>query len=574
MKYYILSLLLISGTINLYSQSNQIEVPVPPAPNAASLGQYGDIPVGESSGTANVSIPIHSVATRAINVPINLNYHTNGIRVAEEASLVGLGWSLNAGGMITRTVRGFDDFGNRSLSLACSGAGNVYDNYWDLANSGEIPMGPVIGPFDNNKYIAEKNVAEDSDGIIEFSDGTQIPIADLCQEEGTAKDMESDLYSFNLPGLSGKFIIDGSGAFRVLSAAKISIEIEVNAYDDVRWVITSPNGTKYYLGQDVNSRQLTYQYSQSTTFFDGAQQAGGCIGQTGAQPDSYIGTWYLDKIVAPLGGDLLPEEVFFEYKRHTTAGSNDRYYPLPGYSARKMYREYIEVQSESNQGCASIPELEREYRTISFMAYDNIYLDRIHAPTIQEEVLFSIKGDRADLKNGLQLDQVLVKRNGQSYRQVDLSYEFFNSVVTSSENKWVSDAVFQTDGSGNPLIDWNISTIPDYAILPDFENKRLKLRNVDHHSFDGSAGLSYSLNYYEELPTKTSYSTDYWGFYNGVHANEVFYSNINGQVLYYPDNLPIVAFNDDGADRSVNDEKVKGALLQSITYPTGGHTNF
>ena len=80
-----------------------------PAPNAASLGKYGDIPVGYFTGVTSNDIPIHTVQEGPLSVPISLSYHASGIKIGEPASWVGLGWSLNAGGIISRTVLGTPD---------------------------------------------------------------------------------------------------------------------------------------------------------------------------------------------------------------------------------------------------------------------------------------------------------------------------------------------------------------------------------------------------------------------------------------------------------------------------------
>ncbi len=85
---------------------------IPPSPEAAALGKYGDIPVSYYTGMANVSIPIYTIPLGELSVPINLNYSTNGIKVEEEASWAGLGWALQTGGVITRSVRDIDDFLN------------------------------------------------------------------------------------------------------------------------------------------------------------------------------------------------------------------------------------------------------------------------------------------------------------------------------------------------------------------------------------------------------------------------------------------------------------------------------
>src|ERR1700722_14091171 len=71
-------------------------------PEAAAFTKYGNIPVSTYTGTANVSVPLYTIQEGDINLPISVNYHTGGIKVQEEATWVGLGWSLDAGGQITR----------------------------------------------------------------------------------------------------------------------------------------------------------------------------------------------------------------------------------------------------------------------------------------------------------------------------------------------------------------------------------------------------------------------------------------------------------------------------------------
>src|SRR4051812_5001552 len=78
----------------------------PATPNSAGLGKYLDYPVTLSTGTPNISIPLYTVKSGNITIPIVLQYHASGIRVNESASWVGMGWSLEAGGVINKRVNG------------------------------------------------------------------------------------------------------------------------------------------------------------------------------------------------------------------------------------------------------------------------------------------------------------------------------------------------------------------------------------------------------------------------------------------------------------------------------------
>src|SRR5579872_7037063 len=79
------------------------------SPTAASLAKYGDIPVGYHTGIPEIDIPIYTIKNGPVEMPINLRYHASGLKVQEQASWVGAGWCLDAGGVITRTVVGAAD---------------------------------------------------------------------------------------------------------------------------------------------------------------------------------------------------------------------------------------------------------------------------------------------------------------------------------------------------------------------------------------------------------------------------------------------------------------------------------
>lgn len=78
-------------------------------PNTYAFARYGDLPVDYSTGLPQINLPLTSISDRDIKVDVSLSYYASGIKVDQEASWVGLGWSLNAGGMITCQLRGAPD---------------------------------------------------------------------------------------------------------------------------------------------------------------------------------------------------------------------------------------------------------------------------------------------------------------------------------------------------------------------------------------------------------------------------------------------------------------------------------
>lgn len=170
---------------------------IPPAPTTAGLGTYGRLPVDLNAGAVSVGVPLGEVRCRSLAVPVSLSYRTTGVRVEEVASWVGLGWSLNAGGLITRTVRGQPD------ETSNTGYFTAFPR-WQAAER-ENRLHPSIASR-AAKYEVDQDAAN---GLI---------------------DTEPDTYSLSLPGQSATFLLD------------VNQHVHLNPFK--QWAVTgSPSST-------------------------------------------------------------------------------------------------------------------------------------------------------------------------------------------------------------------------------------------------------------------------------------------------------------------------------------------
>ena len=80
-----------------------------PTPQASALLRYVEFPVSTATGIPEISIPIFTIGSGDLQMPISLSYHAGGLRSSDIATNVGLGWTLNCGGSITRIVKGNPD---------------------------------------------------------------------------------------------------------------------------------------------------------------------------------------------------------------------------------------------------------------------------------------------------------------------------------------------------------------------------------------------------------------------------------------------------------------------------------
>jgi hypothetical protein len=109
LKNFFLLLMFLLGLKTYAQEEANLPNYAPLSPEVANLARYTETPVNLYTGVPNISVPIYTIKTSNLEIPISLSYHAGGHKVEEIASWVGLGWSLNAGGVIYRQTRQLPD---------------------------------------------------------------------------------------------------------------------------------------------------------------------------------------------------------------------------------------------------------------------------------------------------------------------------------------------------------------------------------------------------------------------------------------------------------------------------------
>lgn len=66
-------------------------------------------PVNYNTGKVELSIPIYEIRTRDFTLPLRLQYDSGGIKVSAGNGVAGLGWNVDFGPTVTRSIQGNPD---------------------------------------------------------------------------------------------------------------------------------------------------------------------------------------------------------------------------------------------------------------------------------------------------------------------------------------------------------------------------------------------------------------------------------------------------------------------------------
>lgn len=471
---------------NLGHEMNKL-VKIPQSPEAAAFTAYGDHQISLYTGTPNISIPIYAHRGLESAYSVALAYDATGVKVESLSSQVGLNWSLMAGGMITRIVKGLPD---TNIDSAPAYLSPLYDS--DLHD-------------DMLEYLADHTNFETPQGAIDFLDFK------LNTGEGFYE-MNWDLYNVSTPfGLNTKIAFDPN-TLEPISLSDPLIKIEVVQSELVqgkaieRWTITDKNGATYYF----NKTEKTQVLSDPETNFYNMQSV-----RYGASRE-YNSGWYLTKYESPNRQDVY--EFFYDEQPQWL-----QYYPASVVEA-STFTTPDNNPADNNYGLLNHSSSAVDYH-------------------ISEKTLKEIK------HNGKKILSIVLKDR--------LDHRLNTAIDRINIHNWEAESIdkyYQLDHSyfGDP------------GSLSIFD-KRLKLDGLTCYTESGEKCDTYKFNYLEPdgLPCRISKAQDYLGYYNGKDNNPVLYPKVtSGNDTY------------DGANRDPDFEYAVRGMLSSITYPTGGYTEF
>jgi hypothetical protein len=514
-----------------------------PSPNAASLGIYGKIPVGLHTGTANIDIPLYEVKEGNISVPISLKYHSAGIRPEEQPSWVGLGWSLHAGGAITRNVHGIPDEANKNYNNNRDGDYSGYYYTHDVLNYSE--------------WYDYKNQYE-------------IPYQETMPDE----------FNFNFLGYSGTFYLDHEGNFQFKCDSPLTLvkeEIEISPIKGFiahqmfsKFVLKDAKGFRYTFGDNLRAIEFTRPKYNSSPVVPTAT------------------TWNLTRIEDSYGnsvefkyirGNLIPQLGYSENKTSSTGENN-----------RNTFLSY-ECSSESygyNHDCKLI---EPSYLETIITKNSQIWFYSNSANDLEVKIpdVIGTRGFCSDYEGGY--PDISYKQYNTStkrpYNYNENPYVYPEQINNNNHTPieyGITESIYTKRKKLNQIVIFPNSDEINYRTnkLPEIDDelgdfsarlksirlryieevdKRLMLESLTIEDVSHTQKKEYNFCYYHspgfKLPDYGSFMIDHWGFYNGKKAT------LNGDDYdgYYSQREPKgdIRYHIEG-------------ILKSIKYPTGGYT--
>lgn len=180
---------------------------IPSSPEQASFAKFGNYQVNLFTGLPDITIPLYEIKAGDISLPVSISYHASGIKVNDWGSWVGIGWSLNAGASVTRKVMGLAD--------------------------------EEAGPTNGNNYLSGGTVKTKSS----IHTNIQTDLDYLWKVNHGFIDAEPDIFYYNLPGKSGKFLFNQQDNLKPVLIPFNPIKISMPTSSNFK--ITDENGILY-----------------------------------------------------------------------------------------------------------------------------------------------------------------------------------------------------------------------------------------------------------------------------------------------------------------------------------------
>lgn len=456
MKKIILPFALFSTTLLLAQEEIKLPDFTPPSPEAYALTKYGDLQPDEFNGMVNYSLPLYTYKAGKVEVPITLNYTGAGVKVNDVPTWVGINMRLQAGGVITRTVK-------------------------DLADENAVHR-----VFTTMTDLEAYNDAEDGSAA---SDTLQDIIA------GDQYDSEVDIFQFSFGGYSGSFYLDENWQAHLLkNDAPLKIAIVGQFNQTHALTITTPDGIIYHFGGSNAIENTVRRY-----VVDGSV--------TPNDTNEGVTAFYLTQIEHPIHGvvnleyitngspQIVVSQKIQKYRKFLSVSYPTVLYPCAPESTKPEYC----FQTPQYICTNAITDYLGKWSTVtvSTRTYNARYLHRITSINSQETVTLESHGiDNAHFSRIL--DRIVIRKTNDSlgtpFKTIDFEY--------------LGKAIDSTPFGGHSDISKRIflSRVIFDKENPDAGNTQQGRRN-EVFKFEYNACTS--------LPVRFSNEQDLLGYYNG-----------------------------------------------------------
>lgn len=512
MRKYCFLVALILLSISSYGQSKPVSFIMPSA-NAASLGVYGEIPVSYFTGTPNISIPLYEIQGSKLRMPISLSYHAGGVRPDQHPGWTGIGWTLMAGGAITRKMNKMPD----ELNAASFPNMGYYFNYNALNNSNWASNLSTYGTY------------------------------------AIGYDVEPDEFSFNFMGYSGKFFLDQTRQWRVQCDKSLKVIFNSTdfflpfvyntTYAQNSYNFITPTFSKFTIIDEAGNKYTFGGVESAIEYSDEMTPMPGRSGEL-----FFPSSWYLTKIESADG----TEAIDLNYVRG----------PFTSYIYKGYNDSYLNASHNGflNPGCYSFSAIVKTGGRI----ISPVYLESISMPKQSLQIDFT--GSKSnDMKyTSTQYQNVILDNyGGATINDFALLMHTNDIHFDDPSDAWTAlyvdrfiwrklDAITIKNSSTQELVK---KVKLNYT---EQSTRRLRLNSLDIKDKLENTIQTYSCSYNDVplLPNYLVYIGDHWGYNN----NSFLPSSISGTNFY--------------TLREPSEYYTKAELLTELFYPTGGSTEF
>ncbi|MGG5209932.1 hypothetical protein ACQWU4_13455 [Chryseobacterium sp. MIQD13] len=507
--------------------NNFMPITYPTSPDVTKMQTYGQIPVNQYSGLANISVPIYTIKEGDFEFPITLDYNTRGIKVREESTRIGLGWSLGFPGLISRSVNGKPDY---------DAVYNYSNRYFGAKakNNTLIPdFNGYVSPIDFIKLGLETKIMPTNYKMENYIQGDRYFINN--------PDFMPDDYYYNLPKYSGKFIFKRDRT-PILEKIQDKLKIEIT---DSLGVQGQPTLKKLKI---IDPLGTTYIFNDFETVFSQDHEGSITINTT------INNAWYISKIKTKAG-----KEIKFTYDLIETIPS----YNLYDYSGIPM-----NFFNDGNNGTTPVGTFPF-YQDKKYEGWKEFKCKLIKKIEFSEGLIEFDYDTRQDLYGDKRIVAINIRdKQNRLIKKIKLNQSYFeknfNSILTEL-GEWQQSAATSS-----------------FVNRQDVLNKRLKLNSIEYQDTNGQIINTEGFEYYDQsIPAKNSTAIDYWGYFNGEPQNQHLFTSftltvpeVYGFYFYIAKTGNQHTVIIPGANRQINPVFTNSMSLKKIIYPTKGATEF